>query len=379
MNEGLHSGSPEPQANPFSFSGDAWEYTKLWMSTAALSVVTFGIYSAWSKVRRKRYLLGNTQACGSRFDYHANPLSILVSRIAFVSALLLINYQFDSSDLPLDSYYSLILAFLVPPLLARGLAFNARNTSYRTVRFLFDKAFLTIYVIFIPVFMILAWPLVHFLLHLPPSFELELISTRSLKLTWTEICELAYLASILAMAPYFMRKYHRYLAGNHSLGSLQIRFEQGLRPYAGYMVLVPVAYVAAAAAVLFAVWKLSENIAVLSTVVILLLLHMFSIVRAGLTKTLLNSIRFDGGHLVCNLGVGRYGLLLFITTILTLLSAGLLRPWSVIRRSRSLTKGIAIHLEGSQNLEEILGSEGKRESAIGDAASDAFDFDVGLV
>src|SRR5258707_6333866 len=45
---------------PLRFTGRAGEYFRIWIVNICLSIVTLGIYSAWAKVRRKRYFYGNT-------------------------------------------------------------------------------------------------------------------------------------------------------------------------------------------------------------------------------------------------------------------------------------------------------------------------------
>jgi len=74
---------------PFSFSGKGGEYFKIWIVNILLSIVTLGIYSAWAKVRRKRYFYGCTTLAGSSFEYHANPVKILIGRVIVVVIYLL--------------------------------------------------------------------------------------------------------------------------------------------------------------------------------------------------------------------------------------------------------------------------------------------------
>jgi Bacterial protein of unknown function (DUF898) len=40
---------------PFRFTGAGGEYFRIWIVNVMLSVVTFGIYSAWAKARRLQY------------------------------------------------------------------------------------------------------------------------------------------------------------------------------------------------------------------------------------------------------------------------------------------------------------------------------------
>src|SRR6266540_5363662 len=56
-------------AAPFRFHGDAREYFRIWIVNTLLTLLTFGLFSAWAKVRKRRYLRGNTELLGHRFDY----------------------------------------------------------------------------------------------------------------------------------------------------------------------------------------------------------------------------------------------------------------------------------------------------------------------
>ena len=40
---------------PVEFSGRGGEYFRIWIVNLVLTILTFGIYSAWAKVRTKRY------------------------------------------------------------------------------------------------------------------------------------------------------------------------------------------------------------------------------------------------------------------------------------------------------------------------------------
>src|SRR6266568_3055667 len=68
------------------FTGEAGEYFRIWIVNVCLSVVTLGIYSAWAKVRRKRYFYGNTLLEDAAFEYLADPKAILKGRIIVVAA-----------------------------------------------------------------------------------------------------------------------------------------------------------------------------------------------------------------------------------------------------------------------------------------------------
>jgi uncharacterized membrane protein YjgN (DUF898 family) len=118
-----------------TFSGNAREYFGIWIVNVLLSIITLGIYSAWAKVRRKRYFYGNTWIDGHNFEYHANPKSILKGRI--IVFVLFVIYNVLANINPIFTVLSLPLLFLIPWLVNKGLTFNARMTSYRNVRFNF--------------------------------------------------------------------------------------------------------------------------------------------------------------------------------------------------------------------------------------------------
>ena len=78
----------------FNFLGNGKEYFNIWIVNLFLSLVTLGVYSAWAKVRSKKYFLRNTRFAGHSFDYHANPKSILKGRV-FILIIMAIIYGFQ--------------------------------------------------------------------------------------------------------------------------------------------------------------------------------------------------------------------------------------------------------------------------------------------
>jgi len=122
---------------PVVFTGKAGEYFGIWIVNLLLSIVTLGIYSAWAKVRRKKYFYNNTLVDGVGFDYHANPINILKGRIiAFV--LFVIYSAVSGISLVFGALMGLALFLALPWIIVRGMMFNARNSSHRGLRFDFD-------------------------------------------------------------------------------------------------------------------------------------------------------------------------------------------------------------------------------------------------
>lgn len=119
---------------PIVFTGKASEYFGIWIVNLLLSLLTLGIYSAWAKVRRKKYFYNNTLIEHVGFDYHAKPISILKGRI--IAFVLFALYVYGKGSSPILAFVLVLLFLLALPwLIVRGSLFNARNTSHRGLRF----------------------------------------------------------------------------------------------------------------------------------------------------------------------------------------------------------------------------------------------------
>ena len=71
---------PDPAAvaesrYPVEFTASAAEYFRIWIVNLALTIATLGIYSAWAKVRKKRYFYAHTKIDGDGFEYRGRPLA----------------------------------------------------------------------------------------------------------------------------------------------------------------------------------------------------------------------------------------------------------------------------------------------------------------
>ncbi|MCC4834672.1 MULTISPECIES: YjgN family protein [unclassified Shewanella] len=124
----------------FKFHGIGGEFFGIWIVNVLLTMVTFGIYSAWAKVRTNNYFYGNTDLGGDRFEYLAKPMQILIGRI--IAVVLLITWSILSNSMPLIAISMAILFMLAVPFLAvRNARFDARMTRFRNVRFDFTGTY----------------------------------------------------------------------------------------------------------------------------------------------------------------------------------------------------------------------------------------------
>jgi uncharacterized membrane protein YjgN (DUF898 family) len=121
----------------FEFTGTGQEYFRIWVVNLLLTILTVGVYSAWAKVRRLQYFYRNTRFDGAVFDYHGNPKAILKGRILALVLVVAYKIAFEVSGVA-TVIVALVLAAIMPWLLARSFRFKLANTSYRGVHFRFN-------------------------------------------------------------------------------------------------------------------------------------------------------------------------------------------------------------------------------------------------
>lgn len=131
--------------NPVEFKGKGGEFFGIWIVNVLLTIITLGIYSAWAKVRTKRYFYGNTYVDSDNFEYHAEPMQILKGRLVAVAVLVI--WAVANAFFPAASAALLLVFYIALPwLLWSNARFDAAMTSYRNVHFSFDSSLKDAYV-----------------------------------------------------------------------------------------------------------------------------------------------------------------------------------------------------------------------------------------
>ena len=124
------------RTHPFEFRGRAGEFFRIWIVNVVLTVLTLGIYSAWAKVRTRRYFYGNTLLDGKPFDFTGNPISILKGNLIF-GGLFVVYVVASTAFPPLALLVMIVIGVLMPWLIQKAFRFRAHNTVHRNVRFRF--------------------------------------------------------------------------------------------------------------------------------------------------------------------------------------------------------------------------------------------------
>ena len=130
-----------------TFTGRAGEYFGIWIVNTLLRIATLGVYTAWAKVRKRRYFYGTTLIDNAPFDYLADPLVLLKGWL--IGAGLFILYSIGTRVSPLLSSTIGTLFFVsVPWLIVRSRMFSLRNSSHRNIRFRFRENYEESYLVF---------------------------------------------------------------------------------------------------------------------------------------------------------------------------------------------------------------------------------------
>lgn len=319
----------------FSFQGKGGEYFRIWIVNLLLSIVTLGIYSAWAKVRRKRYFYLNTHLNGRNFDYLADPVKILFGRILVVGFL---GFSFLLEQLyPMASFvFSILFLLLFPWIIVRSLVFNARNSSYRNIRFAFHgtvwgaaKAYIL-------------WPLAGML---------------TLGLLW----------------PHAVFKQHQYLVTASAYGKTAFDFNNTPKAYYRmFLSLLPPFLIALV--VMAGTAYLMPLLLFLPMAVLYLFVLAWYAVNS--TNILFNAVRLSSHSFEARLMVFEYMLILGVNSLLTVLTLGFFHPWAKVRIASYRAEKMALLATGS--LDAFVAGEEKKVASLGEEAADFLDFDLGF-
>jgi len=206
------------QTHNFEFKGKNKEYFDIWIINIVFTVMTFGIYSPWAKVRTNQYFYNKTSLDGDSFSYLANPYDILSSRMFTVIALTVWFYLYSNS-LVTGVVATLIIIAVSPILFVRIIAYELKMTQYRNIRFNFIGNYREAY---IPIllkplvtcaFASIAFTIVHIMVLL--IFEID----SSVSSIIPAMCITSILASPLFI--WVIKGIHEYTLNNTRYGALK--------------------------------------------------------------------------------------------------------------------------------------------------------------
>ncbi|MEE8624418.1 MAG: YjgN family protein [Acidiferrobacterales bacterium] len=336
------------QRIPFEFSGKAGEYFKIWIVNILLTILTLGIYSAWAKVRRKRYFYGNTHLKDSTFEYHAQPVQILKGRLIAFGALVV--YAAVEAMLPLAAaVLAILFVFAVPWLVIKAHAFNARNSSYRNLRLNFKGDYARALGVYI---------------------GLPILSVITLGLAY----------------PAYMYHRAKFVVANSAYGTAPFTFTATAGGF--YLIaLKAILMVIAAGVVLVGLIQVFGSISAsgiggigIWQLIILGGILIFPMIRAYVDTAVANlvwsNVSASNNQFQSTLRT-RYMLWLYLSNAVAIvLSLGLLSPWAQIRTMRYRLENLT--LLAKDDLDRFVARQQDKVDAAGEEVSEFFDLDIGI-
>jgi uncharacterized membrane protein YjgN (DUF898 family) len=331
------------------FSGSAAEYFRIWVVNLFFTLISLGVYSAWAKVRKKRYFYGSTRLDGDTFDYFASPKAILYGRI--IAAVVFVLYAFAGELYPPASYGFLAIGVLLAPwLVVRTLSFNARNSAYRGLRFDFA------------------------------------VPTNEVARRYAGLLAVLVLTGGLAY-PWCLARYKSFVVSHHALGASGLRCELPARALLGIYIravlMLLLLMVPIGSLTVFAVSRLELPDRFTWMVYFLPVVGFYAAYAVAYAYTQARTTNLQWNH-TCGpglrfqskLGAARLARIYLGNVVAAALSAGLLIPWAVVRTLRYRLENFAMIVD-----EERVHAANPALAPVGAAGQeigDLFNLDLGL-
>ena len=329
------------------FTGTAGEYFRIWIVNLALTILTLGIYSAWAKVRKRRYFYAHTRIAGESFEYRGRPVAILIGRLLALALLVFVVLVGNLvPELSLESFSGKALFFAAavligPWLLVRSSKFNAANSVYRNIRLSFFGSYGSCFSVVI-------------------------------RYVWLIFVGILY--------PYFKHRIVRYSAEHHAFGDSKFAVDDFKKPFIhAYAVAFGLGLLGAI--IVFVLFSLhavggEESAELLPVGIYAGFLALYAFVRARTTNAVWNAIRIGPLRFECTLRARDFAWIYLTNVAAILASLGFATPWAVIRTMRyKATKFAAF---ASAPIESITQAEGMQVGAAGQEIAELFDFDIAL-
>lgn len=336
------------------FNGSGGEYFRIWIVNLLLTILTFGIYGAWAKVRRMQYFYRNTELAGASFDYHGNPVAILKGRI--IALGLFLAYS-SSRNISLGAFMmtALFIALIMPWLLRNALRFRLHNSSYRGLRLRFDGSQAGAYKTFL-------------------GYGVLALFT-------------FYLA-----APLFHQRLKQYQHGNAHFGRTAFSFSanvgQFYRAYLLIALLLIGAFVLAGAQFGIAFSHLQHlnqkpnPIALASAMFLGALIIFVSMLMIGpmwqarIQNLVWNNTTLGSHKFRSDVSAWKLFTIYVTNFVGVVFTFGLFTPWAMVRLARYRAQTIT--LIPATSLDEFVADQEQEVSAAGEETTEFFDIDIGL-
>lgn len=385
--------------NTFKFTGSGTEYFKIWIVNILFTILTFGIYYPWAKVRNNRYLYANSTIKEKNFDYHATGKQLFLGYLIALSFFII--YKVLEMIFPIGSIILVIIFLLIIPwLILRSMKFNLNVTSFNNIRFKFSGGIVESYMVFlaIPIISLIMFASITFLI-----FQFK--ESTIIALLGTIIIFILYIVSI----SYFNIVKTRFIIDFTSYGDSD--FETNISSVNFIKIMVKtilisiLAFITASiiiGSIFYFVINLTEitslinmyktdpkmaGILIFSTflpmvVTLYIVLFIVGMISVAYYVTRQRAYIFENTNLeekvkfVSTMKFFPYAYILITNFLLILITMGLAYPWAKVRVAKYTLENTILKLEN--DFDGYFNETKKKESAIGEQISDTFDVGIDI-
>jgi uncharacterized membrane protein YjgN (DUF898 family) len=360
-----------PEELRLEFRGTAGQYFRLWIVNLCLTLLTLGIFSAWAKVRKKRFFYSNTVLDGTSFQYLGKPIPILKGRL--IAASLFAVYYASSNFFTFAMPYVLAAGTVVVPwVVVSSLAFNARYSGFRNMTFDFSGKYTDALKVFSP-WVVLFLLLLGANIFLQEGFDVWWVSPALIGLSF----------------PWLIRRLKSFIVEHTSFGGVQGQFSattgQFFKIYfvAGLFIVGASIVGTIVGLSVFDAAEISQNRRILDDFVLVAIAPMYggyvlalAFVRARSGNLVWNSTRLGPVRFQSTLRMWGLAKIYLTNALAIIASAGLLIPWAVIRTLKYRVNKMSVST--GTGFAEFHGGEAKSVSSAGAETGDLFDMDLSL-
>ncbi|MDH5694581.1 MAG: YjgN family protein, partial [Gammaproteobacteria bacterium] len=379
-------GSLDNTEYPFKFTGNTTEFFGIWIVNVLLVMITFGIYSAWAKVRTNRYFYGHTVVNNSSFDYLANPLAILKGWA--IAALIFIAYNAIISIYPVVGAFGGIAFLIALPFIAvLSMRFRMKNTSYHNIRFVFTGQFGQAFFIFtfLP---LLTFGLPALLIAmLAPRFNENTATAEIIPVFITLLVSSAII--ILGLLPYIIYSQKRYVVEFTQFGQTKFSYHGLIRTFykisllAGFILLTAMGIWIGLMVGVAGLMPGSEPtpqaaglMFAFTLPVYIVYLLVYAYWTTAINNAVWNSAKLGEHEFRSSLSFLYMAWLYASNSLAIMFSFGLLVPWVKVRTARYRLSQLVLLPKG--DVDEFIAQAQQETNAIGEEIGEVMDMDIGL-
>ncbi len=352
------------------FKGTAKEYFRIWVVNLCLTLLTFGIFSAWAKVRKKRYFYSHLTLDETPFQYLGQPIPILKGRI-IASILFLLYYTSTNVFTALFPYVLGAGLLIAPWVIVQSVSFNARYSAFRNMTFRFNGTYADSFKV------LSAWGLI-------PAMVIGNIFA-----WWGKYWMAGIVYGLFGIIfPWWLNRLKKFIVTYTSYGGCPGQFGATggdfFRVY--FMSGVIIMGFAMVTGLMFAITGIvaGESLTAkipYATIIGILPIYAgyvlaFAYVNANITNAVWNKIQLGPLRFRCTLKGPTLAKIYLTNALAIIASAGLLIPWAVIRTFKYRTDQTQV--KQSNNITEFQGQEADKVSAAGAEVSEFFDLDLAI-